>query len=249
MIHALSEVDVTRPRQHIRNLKARTGETLSFTAFVAACLGKAVAADRRIHAYRNWRNQLVLFDDVDILITVERPTSTGRFPFPHMIRAADKRTVRDIHAEIRAVQSSPVEGSDSQLTRWLPLVPYFIRGLLYWFVHRSPHLVKQHKGTVGMTSVGMFGDSGGWGIGMPSHTLAITLGGIGEKPGVIGGQIAIREYLSLTISFDHDIIDGAPAARFTQRLKELIETGDGLDDMCVTSEHTASSASSLGMQK
>jgi hypothetical protein len=33
-----------------------------------------------------------------------------------------------------------------------------------------------------------------------------------------------------TPSFDHDIIDGAPAARFTQRLKELIESGYGLPE-------------------
>jgi hypothetical protein len=35
-------------------------------------------------------------------------------------------------------------------------------------------------------------------------------------------------YLSLTVSFDHNMIDGAPAARFTQRLKELVESGYGL---------------------
>ena len=50
------------------------------------------------------------------------------------------------------------------------------------------------------------------------------------------GHVAVREYLSLTISFDHDIIDGAPAARFTERLKELIESGYGLDDSTVASE-------------
>jgi pyruvate/2-oxoglutarate dehydrogenase complex dihydrolipoamide acyltransferase (E2) component len=44
----------------------------------------------------------------------------------------------------------------------------------------------------------------------------------------VDGQIEIRERLSMTVSFDHDIIDGAPAARFTQRFKELIETGYGL---------------------
>jgi pyruvate/2-oxoglutarate dehydrogenase complex dihydrolipoamide acyltransferase (E2) component len=64
----------------------------------------------------------------------------------------------------------------------------------------------------------------------------ITMGGIGEKPGVVDGQIAIREYLSLTISFDHDIVDGAPAARFTERLKELIESGFGLLDQQVMAE-------------
>jgi 2-oxoacid dehydrogenases acyltransferase (catalytic domain) len=40
------------------------------------------------------------------------------------------------------------------------------------------------------------------------------------------------------ISFDHDIIDGAPAARFTERLKELIESGYGLPDPTVESEQT-----------
>ena len=64
----------------------------------------------------------------------------------------------------------------------------------------------------------------------------MTVGGIGEKPGVVDGHIAIRDYLSLTISFDHDIIDGAPAARFTERLKELIESGYGLVDSTVESE-------------
>jgi len=75
----------------------------------------------------------------------------------------------------------------------------------------------------------MFG-RGGWGIVIvPIHTLGITIGGIVEKPGVVDGRIEIREYLDLTISVDHDIVDGAPAARFTQPLRELIEGGYGLE--------------------
>jgi pyruvate/2-oxoglutarate dehydrogenase complex dihydrolipoamide acyltransferase (E2) component len=56
------------------------------------------------------------------------------------------------------------------------------------------------------------------------------VGGIGQKPEVVDGQIALRDYLSLTVSFDHNMIDGAPAARFTERLKDLIESGYGLID-------------------
>jgi pyruvate/2-oxoglutarate dehydrogenase complex dihydrolipoamide acyltransferase (E2) component len=41
------------------------------------------------------------------------------------------------------------------------------------------------------------------------------------------GRIEICEYLSPTVSFDHDIIDGAPAARFTERFKDLIENAYG----------------------
>jgi pyruvate/2-oxoglutarate dehydrogenase complex dihydrolipoamide acyltransferase (E2) component len=67
-------------------------------------------------------------------------------------------------------------------------------------------------------------------------TLTIIVGGIGEKAVIADGQAATREYLSMTISFDHDIIDSAPAARFTQRLKELIESGYGLFDSTIESE-------------
>ena len=47
-VHGLIEVDVTEPRRVIREHKARTGETLSFTAFVVACLGKAVDENKMV---------------------------------------------------------------------------------------------------------------------------------------------------------------------------------------------------------
>ena len=72
----------------------------------------------------------------------------------------------------------------------------------------------------------------------------MTVGGIGEKPGVVDGHIAIRDYLSLTLSFNHDLIDGTPAARFATRLKDLIESGYGLDDSTVESEQAGAEGAS-----
>ena len=94
---------------------------------------------------------------------------------------------------------------------------------------------KKNMGTVGLSAVGMFEKGAGWGIPPATPTLWITEGGIGEKPVLVAGQLALRDYLSLTISFNHDIIDGAPAARFIQRLKELIESGYGLEDSMIAS--------------
>ncbi len=90
--------------------------------------------------------------------------------------------------------------------------------------------MKKVAGTTVVTSVGMFGSGTAWGLAfLPMHTLGLTIGSITQKPGVVDGRIEIREYLCLTISFDHDIVDGAPAARFSQRLSQLIENGYGLD--------------------
>jgi pyruvate/2-oxoglutarate dehydrogenase complex dihydrolipoamide acyltransferase (E2) component len=228
-IVALIEVDVSTARRFIREHKARTGESLSFSAFVIACLGKAVGENKAVHAYRDWRNRLVLFEDVDVNMSVEIELEGRKVVLPHFIRAANKRTFRDIHDEIRAVQARP-EGTHEFAFTWFVRLPRFIRDVFYWFVFKNPHWLKSSFCTVGLTSVGMFGKGSGWAIPFNVHTLDVALGGISEKPGVVEGRIEIREYLCLTLLLDHDIIDGAPAARFASRLKELLEGGDGLPD-------------------
>jgi hypothetical protein len=45
-----------------------------------------------------------------------------------------------------------------------------------------------------------------------------------------------------SIIFDHDVIDGAPAARFTRKLVELIESGYGLDDFQTTNYNSVETA-------
>jgi pyruvate/2-oxoglutarate dehydrogenase complex dihydrolipoamide acyltransferase (E2) component len=238
MIHGLLEVDVTRARAYLREHKANTGESLSFNAFLIACLAKAVEEHKAVQAYRKGSKRLILFDEVDVYTPIERNVAGDSQIMPYITRAANRKTIREIHHEIRAAQVQDVakawEGLKVLHWPWLLLLPAFL--LMVWMGERSPQVWKKYRGTVGLTTVGMFGKGAGWGIPLPSHSLWMTVGGIGEKPGVVDGHIAIREYLSLTISFDHEMIDGAPAARFTQRLKDLIESGYGLGDSTVESE-------------
>jgi hypothetical protein len=108
-------------------------------------------------------------------------------------------------------------------------LPYF--QITTWIGRRNPRMWKKAWGTVMLSTVGMFGEGAGWGIPLSPPSLCwITVGGIGRKPEDVGGQRVIREYLSLTVSFDHNLIDGAPAARFTERFQELIASGYGLID-------------------
>jgi hypothetical protein len=142
--------------------------------------------------------------------------------------------VRDITREIRAAGATRIAAAweGYQAERWLKFVPMMlIRPMwtLFWWVRgRAPAVQRRFGGTVGLTAVGMFGSGGGWALPIDYHTLDIAVGGIARKPGVVGERIAIREYLCLTLSFDHDIIDGAPAARFISHLRDLIESGFGV---------------------
>jgi pyruvate/2-oxoglutarate dehydrogenase complex dihydrolipoamide acyltransferase (E2) component len=115
--------------------------------------------------------------------------------------------------------------------RWFLYLPAFLRRGFYWLVMRFPQVFREISSPVMVTAVGMFGEGGGWAITMPNFTLTIAVGGISEKPGVHKGEIAIREYLDLTVSIDHDVVDGAPAARFVQSLRELLESAYGLRDL------------------
>ena len=230
MVHGLTEIDVTKPRQIIREHKTRTGERLSFTAFITNCLAQAVDENKMMQGYRKGKNRVVLFADVDVNTQIERDVNGRKWVMPYIIRAANRKSFYDIHQEIRAAQVKPLDNAREfkQYDYYLRL-PRFLRHLFMRLFMKMPRLTKEIAGTVGVTAVGMFGRGGGWGLPITTQTLLLTLGGIAEKPGVVAGQIAIREYLSVTVSFDHDIIDGAPAARFTQRLTELVETGYGLE--------------------
>lgn len=228
-IRCLVEMDVTKARWQMRDYKKKTGAALSFTTFIISSLARAVENDRAIHAYRDWRNRLIIFNDVDVLTYVEIEMEGRKFPINHIIRAANRKTLQEIQQEIYEVKTNPEQSPSAQKRRAAELfllMPFFIRSIVYRFVNRNPRLWKKYIGTVSLSSVGMFGAGGGWGLSFSAHTLSVTVGGISEKPVVINGKIEPREVLDLTVDFDHDIVDGAPAARFIRHFKELIENGE-----------------------
>jgi hypothetical protein len=199
--------------------------------FLIACLAKAVDENKAVQAYRKGRKQLVLFDEVDVETQIEREAAGHVQNITHIFRAANRTTFREIHQEIRAAQVEDVAQALKRFNalEWLLFLPSLLSSSFLSWILRYPRILKQYGGTVGTAAVGMFEDGTGWAIpiGHP-QSLMMTVGGIGLKPGIVDGSIAIREYLSLTISFDHETINGAPAARFIRRLKELIEGGYGL---------------------
>jgi hypothetical protein len=155
----------------------------------------------------------------------------------YVIRGADGKTYRQIHEEIRRVQSEPAPQGRG-LPSWFVtalLLPWplssLVKALLRLATSMAPERFTSMGGTVGITAVGMFGKGqAGWGIYPLPQGLGLVVGSTAWKPAVVDGRIEPRQILNLTVMFDHTVIDGAPAARFTRRLLELIESGCGLED-------------------
>jgi pyruvate/2-oxoglutarate dehydrogenase complex dihydrolipoamide acyltransferase (E2) component len=232
-MHSLVDLDVTTARQL---LAASNGRPVSFTAFVVACVARAAAAHPDTHAYRNWRGRLVRHGHVDVTTLVEVATERGPFALPHVLRDADTRDVRDLTAELREVKADHsvtdtgrmLDRFGSTLTRVPGLLP-----AMYGVLTRSVRL-RQRTGTVTVTAVGMFGAGGGFGIApLTLMPLQVIVGGMTRRPRVVDGRIEARDVLDVTVTFDHNLIDGAPAARFMADLRRLVEdavplrTGEG----------------------
>ncbi len=231
IVHGLIEVDITDARERIRQYERVAGEKLSFTAFIIHCLSRSIEEHPHLHAYRDWLGRLVIFEDVNITSMVEIQSGALRIPMPYVFKETNRKSLFQLHREMREVQKAPRSTTASRFMRWFLLAPAFVRRTFYWIVKKFPSSFRDDSSSVIVTAVGMFGDGGGWAITMPNFTLSVAVGGIATKPGIHQGEIAVREYLDLTVSIDHDIVDGAPAARFVQTFKSLLESSYGLTEV------------------
>ena len=170
--HVVTEFDITTPKRLIQDLAATTDVRLSFTAYLAACIGRAVAAQKICHAYRIGRRKLVLFDEVDIGTLIDHDVEGERMATHYVIRGAERKPVRDIHDEIRLAQRTPVTDMPGvQKWKFYLELPGFLRRLFYWWLDRSPQTRKKLSGTVLLTAPGVFGVGTGWGIPISVTTL------------------------------------------------------------------------------
>lgn len=227
MIHSLIEVDITDARTNLRKKRRGKENHISLTGYIIHCISRTVDNNKIMHAYRNRRNQLVLFDDVDVSTTIERKVDNKYVVVAKIIRNANHKSMVEISKEIKDEKEKNVKEAEVFHSMNLFLtIPSFIRQLIFRVIDKSPKTMKKRAGTIMVTSVNMIGTGAGWGIPIATHTLNVTIGGIVNRIVEQNNQFEQRQHLCLSLSFDHDIIDGAPAARFIRHLKRTIESGE-----------------------
>jgi pyruvate/2-oxoglutarate dehydrogenase complex dihydrolipoamide acyltransferase (E2) component len=236
-VKALLELDVNQSRKALRQYRRENKTGLSLLAWIIKCIGQALSEHKTLNAMRK-KKKIIVFDDVDMSVAIEMSMENEKVPRLYVVRKINQKSLNEIHDEIYSVKDYNKKAGDVELgerrnVRQVKLImslPKFIRKLIWKKYLRDPFFVKRMMGTVGITAVGMFGQFRGWPVPLPTsnHSLSFALGSIIKKPCVVKNQVEIREFLSITIFYDHDVIDGAPAARFTKRLKTLIEGGYGL---------------------
>jgi pyruvate/2-oxoglutarate dehydrogenase complex dihydrolipoamide acyltransferase (E2) component len=220
-------VDVTTALQ----IMQQPDPPLSLTAFVVATLGRTAAVHPEVHAYRDWRGRLVQHRHVDVQTLVEIETDDGPFGMVHIVRDADSRDVADISRELRAVKADPsitrIGRGLATLASMVGRVPGVYR-MMFAVMSRSRR-VREAAGTVSLTAVGMFAGGGGFAIAPPTlASLSVVVGGLSRRPTAVGDQVELRDILDLTVSVDHNVVDGAPATRFGADLRHALSHATAL---------------------
>ena len=228
--HVLFEADIDELKEHVAKLRESGGEPVSLTSYIAKSFACAIESDKRMQAYRLGRSRLVVFDDVDLAFMIEREWEGETIPVFYLLRAAQHKSVHDIHRELRAARKTPLgtHGPMSALELQFFLLPGFLRKALWFFIRRNPYWFKDLAGTAGVTSMGMYTSGAALAVPITPMTLTLTIGTMEKKPVLQDGQVMERDIVHLTLSVDHDIIDGAPLMRFAERFKQILRNRTAL---------------------
>ena len=225
-IWTFAEADVTEALRKIKEHKQKTGESVSFTAFLITVFARVIACHKYpMNSCKKGKHEIYTFNDVDFSTNIERtfPDGTKR-PTSHTIRKANEKTLREISdelndAKIAKQQTATDTKGKKGIVRWLikrihKMPGWFRRAIIRRMIFKDPVLKKKSMGTVNLTAVGMAGTGMGKMVHITPHSLSIGIGGIEELPYTIEGKVYSRQMVGITLAMDHDVIDGAPAARF-----------------------------------
>lgn len=159
-------------------------------------LVKVVAAALREHPYLNaqWTDQgIYLVEPVNVGVAV---AVEDGLVVP-VVRNADRKTLEEVSVELAGLVA---KAREDRLA-----------------------LADISGGTFTITNLGMYGIDSFTPIINPPEAAILGVGRIGERAVAINGQMVLRPMMSLSLSFDHRILDGVPAAQFLQRVRQLLE--------------------------
>lgn len=227
IINLLLRVDITALWQELECRRQSALPKPSLTACVARVFAETIDQDRSLQAYRLGRKKLVIFDEVDLAMMVEREVDGQLLPVVHIIRRANLKDVSEIDRSLRHAKTAPLgsHGPLSRLEYRFFTLPRFLRRLVWCYLRRDPYAFKQLAGTVGITSMGMHVAGSAVVLPITPMSLTLSIGSMDLDRQIVDGRPVPRRLLQLNIGADHDVIDGAPLMRFAERFRIALEQG------------------------
>jgi pyruvate dehydrogenase E2 component (dihydrolipoyllysine-residue acetyltransferase) len=198
----MGEVDMTemiRLRETLLQREADLGVRIAYTDLFVLVLAKAVQQVPIVNSSLVG-DQIVIWEDINVGVAVA--LDLGQYEsglIVPVVQQADRKSL---------VQISHAVGELTQRAKKGKLEPEDVSG-----------------GTITLSNAGAYYP--GWVVTTPilnqPQAMIVQPGGIFDKPIARDGQVVVRPVMTLSLTYDHRILDGVPVARFYTRLQELIE--------------------------
>jgi pyruvate dehydrogenase E2 component (dihydrolipoamide acetyltransferase) len=196
-VTAFDDVDMTELmayRKQANALLADRGIKLTFLPFILKALTSALKSFPYLNAHMDdAANEIVLKKEYNIGIAVDTPDGL----LVPVVKHVDRKSILDLAAEIKTL----VDKTQS----------------------RTLDVSEMRGGTFTISNMGPIGGLFATPILNYPEVGILGVHKIEEKPVVRAGEIVIRSMMNLSLSFDHRVIDGATAVRFTNHMKRLLE--------------------------
>lgn len=227
----LSEVDLSGVERVRSALRHADGNKPSYTSFVALAVAKVLREQphaNRISVEWPFWMRIVQLRDVHLSIAVERDQpGIEQAVFVGTIRDTDRKDLIEITRELRSLASATpqncprwrtfswiVERLPCWMSRWLLSMPRWFPGM--WVEHRGGAAMISSPAKYGVDVM-----MGAW-----PWPLGFSFGYVKERPVAVDGAVVVRPTMTLTMSFDRRLMGGAPAARFFNRVVQILERAD-----------------------
>jgi hypothetical protein len=175
-----------------------SNDSRCFNAWLLKCISQAISEYKPIHGLRKGKRKVILFEDIDISIMIEREIKGVMVPLPYLVRDTNKKSIAEIGAEIGSGMKQDIENEkdfvlgvrkNRFLMKTYYALPGFIRSFIWKQMIKKPFFFKKNMGTVMVTSVGMIGEMHGWIVPFSVHPLSFAVGSVVKKPWVVGDEI------------------------------------------------------------
>jgi len=198
----MGEIDMTelvKFRSALLEQEEALGTRISYTDILVFIIARALKDNPIVNASL-MENEIKIWEDINIGVAVALEEEGEWGLIVPVVRNANQKSLVEISREVKSI---------TQKARTGKLMPDDVTG-----------------GTFTLTNLGAFG--GGWGFGTPiinqPESAILGTGAITDRPVVRQGQIVIRPIMTCSFTFDHRVIDGAPAAKFMVSLTKLLES-------------------------
>jgi pyruvate dehydrogenase E2 component (dihydrolipoamide acetyltransferase) len=200
----MGEIDMTEivhVRESLISQEKKLGVRISYTDMIVFELCKALKNNPVINSSLI-ENQIILWEDLNIGVAVAVGEGAESGLIVPVVKNADNKSLVELSNEIKDFTAKARSGK---------LMPDDVSG-----------------GTFTLTNIGAVG--GGYGFGTPiinqPQSAILATGMISDRAVVSKGQIVIRPIMTISFTYDHRVIDGAPAAKFVADLVQLLEKPD-----------------------